>query len=61
MLKLFFVGLLDDFSAVIRLVNSYRRIGELSKAAEYLQQMKETTKGITMSSGFNFAHGLYYW
>ncbi|VDK32982.1 unnamed protein product [Taenia asiatica] len=51
----------DDHQAMAHLINTYRRLGQLSTAEEYLHRVLEEQPSAKSDPGFNFVQGFYYW
>nr|VZI27184.1 unnamed protein product [Spirometra erinaceieuropaei] len=51
----------DDAEALIRLVKSYRRMGQLPKASVILDKLDKVVPGSQTCPGHKFARGLYHW
>ena len=52
---------LGDYFAVARLVETYRRLGKLPYAFEYLTGMVQVSPSAKSDPGYNYVLGLYYW
>uniref|UniRef100_A0A0X3P822 Tetratricopeptide repeat protein 21B n=1 Tax=Schistocephalus solidus TaxID=70667 RepID=A0A0X3P822_SCHSO len=51
----------DDAEALIRLVKTYRRMGQLSKVSVLLDKLDKVIPAGQTNSGHKFARGLYHW
>ncbi|KAL5110572.1 Tetratricopeptide repeat protein 21B [Taenia crassiceps] len=50
----------NDYQAMVHLINTYCRLGQLSTAEEYLHRVLEGRPSSKSDPGFNFVQGFYY-
>ncbi|EUB62957.1 Tetratricopeptide repeat protein [Echinococcus granulosus] len=51
----------NDYRAMTHLISTYRRLGQLSTAEEYLHRVLEAQPSAKSDPGFNFVRGFNYW